>query len=147
MSVGGLADGRWLIVHTTSQGRNGARDVRLVYANGSNGTVDMNAAVWLTSNQGTNHATMPKVELLGDYVLVTYAQWDSTQKHALSWYGAVLDSALEPVVAPQLLTGVEFVDSEPLFRFAGGPNAEKVGWVSGNAAHGLSVHVATPTFD
>jgi hypothetical protein len=86
---------------------------------------------------------MPKVERLGTDVLVTYALWDSTVKHQLTWYAAVLDQALNVIAAPRTLANVEFVDSAPLFRFAGGPNAGRVGWVSGNAAHTLSVHVAT----
>ncbi len=136
-----MPDGRFLIVHTTSQGRS-ARDVRLLYTNGSTGAVDSAGAVWLTTNQAGSDATMPKVELLGDYVLVTYALWAG--KHALTWYTAVLDSTLKTVVMPAAATGIEFVDSEPLFRFPGGPNIDKVGWVSGNAAHSLTVHVASP---
>ena len=136
-----LSDGRFLIVHTTSQGRS-ARDVRLVAANGSTGVAEANA-VWLTTNQGTTQATMPKVELLGDDVLVTYALWDSTQKHQLTWYAALLDAKLASVVMPKAISGVEFVDAAPLFRFKGGPNAGKVGWVSGNASHTLSVRVAS----
>lgn len=138
-----VQDGRFLMVHTTSQGR-GARDVRLVYADGATGKADLAGAVWLTTNTGTVNATMPKLERLGDYVLVTYAQWDSTKKHQLDWYAAVLDGTLKTVVAPAAIPGVEFVDSAPLFRFAGGPNAGAVGWVSGNATHTLTVHVATP---
>jgi len=140
-----MKDGRFLMIHTTSQGR-GARDVRLVYADGATGKADLAGAVWLTTNTGTVNATMPKLERLGDYVLVTYAQWDSAKKHQLDWYTAVLDPSLKTVVAPALVSGVEFVDSAPLFRFAGGPNAGAVAWVSGNAAHTLSVHVATPTY-
>jgi hypothetical protein len=136
-----LSDGRFLIVHTTSQGRS-ARDVRLVFANGSTGAAEANP-VWLTTNQGTTQATMPKVELLGDNVLVTYALWDSTQKHQLTWYAALLDAKLATVAAPKAISGVEFVDAAPLFRFKAGPNAGKVAWVSGNATHTLSVRVAS----
>ncbi len=139
-----MADGRFLMVHTTSDGR-GARDVRVVYADGTTGKADLAGAVWLTTNQGTVNATMPKLERLGDDVLVTYALWDSAKKHELDWYAAVLDASLKTVVAPAAIAGVEFVDSAPLFRLAGGPNAGAVAWVSGNAAHTLSVHVATPT--
>ena len=135
------SDGRFLIVHTTSQGR-AARDVRLVLANGSTGVAEANP-VWLTTNQGTTQATMPKVELLGDNVLVTYALWDSTKKHQLTWYAALLDAKLATLVMPKPISDVEFVDSAPLFRFKGGPNAGKVAWVSGNAAHTLSVRVAS----
>ena len=140
-----MKDGRFLMIHTTSQGR-GARDVRLVYADGTTGKADLAGAVWLTTNQGTVNATMPKLERLGDDVLVTYALWDSAKKHQLDWYAAVLDASLKTVVAPAPISGVEFVDSAPLFRFAGGPNAGAVAWVSGNAAHTLSVHVATATY-
>jgi hypothetical protein len=143
-----MSDGRFLMAHTTSDGR-GARDVRLVYADGTTGKADAAGAVWLTTNQGTVNATIPKVERLGNYLLVTYALWDSaggTKKHELDWYGALLDASLKTVVAPAPLTGVEFVDSAPLLRLAAGPSTGAVAWVSGNAAHTLSVHVATLTF-
>jgi len=140
-----MPDGRFLMIHTTSDGR-GARDVRVVYADGATGKADLAGAVWLTTNQGTVNATMPKLERLGDDVLVTYALWDSTKKHQLDWYATVLDASLKTVVAPAAISGVEFVDSAPLFRIAGGPNAGAVAWVSGNAAHTLSVHVVTPTY-
>jgi hypothetical protein len=140
-----MKDGRFLMVHTTSQGR-GARDVRLVYADGATGKADLAGAVWLTTNQGTVNATMPKLERLGDYVLVTYALWDSSKKHQLDWYAAVLDASLKTVVAPSALSGVEFVDSAPLVRLAAGPNAGAIAWASGNAAHTLSIHVATLTY-
>jgi hypothetical protein len=130
---------RFLIVHTTSQTR-AARDVRLVFANANTGATDGDG-VWLTTNQGTAHATMPKVELIADHVLVTYAIWDKA--HNLAWNAAVLDEKLATVVQPQALTGVEFVDSAPLFRFRGGPNAGQVGWVSGNPTHTLRVNVAS----
>jgi hypothetical protein len=138
--------GKFLIVHTTSQGR-AARDVRLVAADGSSGVADGNGARWLTANQGTVHATMPKLELLGGYVLVTYASWDSTKKHELVWYATLLDADLSTVAAPQVISNVEFVDAAPLFRFKGGPNNGKVGWVSGNASHTLAVRVASLRFD
>ncbi len=140
-----LADGRFAIVHTSSQTRS-ARDVRVILASGTDGTADTAHAIWLTSNQGTTQATMPKVELLGDYVLITYALWDSGKGHALTWYAALLDDALATVVAPQAISGVEFVDSAPLFRFPAGPNAGAVGWVSGNASHTLSVRVASASY-
>jgi hypothetical protein len=140
-----VKDGRFLMVHTTSEGR-GARDVRIVYADGTTGKAATASAVWLTTNSGTVQATMPKVELLGDDVLVTYALWDSSKKHALTWYAVVLDASLKVVVPAAVVSGVEFVDSAPLFRFKGGPNAGRVGWVSGNAAHTLSVRVASLTY-
>jgi hypothetical protein len=135
-------DGRFLIVHTTSDGR-GARDVRLVHADGTTGKPDAPGAVWLTTNQGTVNATMPKVQLLGDYVLVTYAQWDSSKHHALDWYAVVLDATFKVVAPPALLPNVEFIDAAPLIRLGGGPDAGHVAWVSGNATHTLSVHVAS----
>lgn len=138
--------GKFLIVHTTSQGRS-ARDVRVVAADGSSGVADGSGARWLTTNQGTVHATMPKLELLGDYVLVTYALWDSAKKHELVWYATLLDASLATVAAPQVVSNVEFVDAAPLLRFKGGPNAGKVGWVSGNASHTLAVRVVSPRFD
>ena len=137
-----MSDGRFLIVHTTSQGR-GARDVRLVIADGATGKADASSETWLTTNQAPVNATMPKVELLGNDVLVIYAQWDSSKKHQLDWYAALLDTSLKTVVAPKLMADVEAVDSAPLFRFKGGPNAGQVAWVSGNAAHTLAVHVAS----
>ena len=88
---------------------------------------------------------MPKVELLADYVLVTYALW--TGQHQLTWYAALLDTDLQIVVLPHVISGVEFVDSAPLFRFAGGPNAGQVGWVSGNASHALTVGVASLAYE
>jgi hypothetical protein len=139
-----LKDGRFVMVHTTSQGR-AARDVRVVLADGATGKAATDGAVWLTTNKAGVNATIAKVEQLGDAVLVTYAQWDTTKKHQLDWYVTLLDPASLAVVMPaKALTGVEFVDSAPLFRFKGGPNAGRVGWVSGNAAHTLSVHVASP---
>jgi hypothetical protein len=137
-----MGDGRFLAVHTTSQGR-GARDVRLVYADGTTGKADLAGAVWLTTNAGTVHATMAKVEQLGAYVLVTYALWNSASKHQLDWYSVLLDPTLKVVAPAKAVPNVEFVDSAPLFRFKAGPNAGNVGWVSGNATHTLSVHVAS----
>jgi hypothetical protein len=136
-----MTDGRFVITHTTSQGRS-ARDVRVVLASGTNGKAEA-GAVWLTNNQGTVQATMSKVEQLGDYLVVTYANWDSSKKHELVWYAAVLDQKLATVAAPKVIPGVEFVDAAPLFHFKGGANMNQLGWVSGNTAHTLSVRVAT----
>jgi hypothetical protein len=135
-----MKDGRFVITHTSSQGRS-ARDVRVVIASASNGKSEA-GAVWLTSNQGTVQATMPKVEQLGDYLVVTYATWDSTKKHELVWYAALLDSKLATIAPPKVIPSVEFVDAAPLFHFKGGANANQLGWVSGNASHTLSVKVA-----
>lgn len=141
-----LANGKFVIVHTTAQGRS-ARDVRVVLANAATGAVDGAGARWLTTNQGTVQATMPKVEQLGDQLLVTYALWDSTKKHELVWYAALLDTALATVAAPQVISNVEFVDAAPLVRFKAGPNAGTVGWVSGNSSHTLAVRVASLRYD
>ncbi|HTM44005.1 MAG TPA: hypothetical protein VL137_03565 [Polyangiaceae bacterium] len=139
-----MADGRFVITHTTSEGRN-ARDVRVITASGTDGTADTAGAVWLTSNPADTHATMPKVELLGDQLLVTYALWPGSG-HTLSWYAALLDSSLATVVAAKQVPNVEFVDSAPLFRFKGGLNLGNVGWVSGNATHTLTVGIASPSY-
>jgi hypothetical protein len=138
--------GKFVIVHTTSQGRT-MRDVRVVAADGNTGVADANGARWLTSNQGTVHATIAKVEVLGEHLLVTYALWDTTKKHELVWYATLLDASLQTVAQPKLVPNVEFVDAAPLFRFKAGPNAGKVGWVSGNASHTLSVRVASLRYD
>jgi hypothetical protein len=138
-----LSDGRFAIVHTSSEGRS-ARDVRVVIADGSNGTP--NGSAWLSNNPGGTHATMSKVESLGEYLLVSYALWPGSG-HQLTWYAALLDSDLNIVVAPSVIQGVEFIDSAPLFVFPGGPNAGKVGWVSGNASHTLTVGVADLGYD
>jgi hypothetical protein len=136
-----LPDGRFVLVHTSSDGRT-ARDVRVTIADGDTGKAAADA-VWLTTNSTGVQATMPKVELLGDNVLVTYALWDSSKRHELVWYAALLDHNLAVVAEPKVTPNVEFVDSAPLFRFQGGANSGQVGWVSGNAKHTLSVHVAS----
>jgi hypothetical protein len=141
-----LSNGKFVIVHTTSQGRS-ARDVRVVLASAATGAADANGARWLTTNQGTVQATMPKVEQLGDQLLVTYALWDSTKKHDLVWYAALLDAELATVAAPRVIPGVEFVDAAPLLRLQAGPNAGKVAWVSGNSSHTLAVRVASLRYD
>lgn len=137
-----LADGRFVIVHTTSQGRS-ARDVRIVLADGTTGATS--AEAWLTTNTGNIQATMPKVEVLGEQLFVSYGLWDSTQRtnKKLDWYTLLVDLTLKPVGSAKAATGIEFVKSSPLFRFSAGPNAGSVGWVSGNALHTLSVNVAT----
>jgi hypothetical protein len=119
--------------------------VRLVFADGDSGAADGAGAVWLTENGGNTHATMPKVELLGEYILVNYAAWTSGS-HDLTWYATLLNDSLAEIVPPTVMPGVEFIDSAPLFRFAGGPNAGKVGWVSGNASHTLTVGVVSPGY-
>jgi hypothetical protein len=138
-----LPDGRFVLVHTTAQGRS-ARDVRVVLADGTTGATSSEA--WLTTNTGNVQATMPKVELLENFLFVTYGLWDSTKRtnKTIDWYWLALNPAdLKPVGAAKAPAGVEFVKSAPLFRFTGGPHVGSVGWVSGNATHTLSVHVAT----
>jgi len=139
-------NGKFVIVHTSSQGRS-ARDVRVVAADGNTGVADGNGARWLTSNPTNVHATIAKVEVFGERLLVTYGLWDSTKKHEIVWYATLLDAGLATVAAPHVVPGVEFVDAAPLFRFKGGPNSGKVGWVSGNATHTLSVRVASLRYD
>jgi hypothetical protein len=136
-----LADGRFVIVYTTSQGRT-ARDVRILLANGTTGATQSEA--WLTTNTGNIQATMPKVEVLGDQLFVSYGLWDSTQRtnKKIDWYSLLVDLNLKPLFAPKAAPGIEFVRSSPLFRFPAGPSAGRVGWVSGNAMHTLSVNVA-----
>jgi len=138
-----LADGRFVIAHTTSQDR-AARDVRIVLVNGSTGATLSEA--WLTTNTGQIQATMPKVEVLADKLLVSYGLWDSTQRtnKKIDWYLLLLDLTLKPLGAAKAAPGIEFVTSSPLLRFPAGPNAGNVGWVSGNAMHTLSVNVVSP---
>jgi hypothetical protein len=139
-----LSDGRFVIVHTTAQGRS-ARDVRVVLADGTTGATSTEA--WLTTNTGNVQATMPKVELLDNrFLFVTYGLWDSTKRtnKNIDWYWLALDAAdLKPIGGAKAPAGVEFVKSAPLFHFSGGPHASSVGWVSGNAMHTLSVNLAT----
>jgi len=138
-----LSDGRFVIVQTTSQGRS-ARDVRILLANGTTGATLSEA--WLTTNTGNIQATMPKVEVLGDVLFVSYGLWDSTQRtnKKIDWYSLLVDLTLKPLAAAKAAPGIEFVRSSPLFRFSAGPSAGSVGWVSGNAMHTLSVNVASP---
>ena len=137
-----LADGRFAIVHTTSQGRT-ARDVRIVLTNGTTGATESEA--WLTTNMGKLQATMPKLEALGDKLLISYGLWDSTQRTTkkIDWYSLLVDLTLKPVAAAKAATGIEFAPSSPLFRFPAGPSAGSVGWVSGDTMHTLSVNVAS----
>jgi len=137
-----LADGRFVLIHTSSQTRS-ARDVRVVLANGTTGA--MSTEAWLTTNTGNIQATTPKVEVLGDKLFVSYGLWDSTQRtnKKIDWYSLLLDMTLKPLGAAKATPGIEFVKSAPLFRFPAGPSAGSVGWVSGNAMHTLSVNVAS----
>ena len=83
--------------------------------------------------------------MLGDKLFVSYGLWDSTSRtnKKIDWYSLLLGLDLKPVGAAKAAPNVEFVTSSPLFRFAGGPSAGSVGWVSGNAMHTLSVNVAS----
>jgi len=131
-----------VIIHATSQTR-GARDVRIVLADGTTGATSSEA--WLTVNTGNIQAMMPKVEMLGDKLFVSYGLWDSTQRtnKKIDWYTQMVDLSLKALGSAKAATGIEFVKSSPLFHFSGGPNAGNVGWVSGNALHTLTVSVAS----
>ena len=102
---------------------------------------------WLTTNTGNTQATMPKLEVLNQELWVTYGLWDSTDRtnKTINWYSLLVDMSLKPASAVKAIPGVEFVAGSPLFKFAAGPNAGKVGWVSGNAMHTLTVNVAAIT--
>ena len=88
---------------------------------------------------------MPKVELLGQTLLVSYGLWSSSTRNnkKIDWYFVLLDQALKPLMQPKMVSGVEFTPSSPELRFAQGPNAGSVAWVSGNTSHTLSVNVAS----
>ena len=137
-----LDDGRFVIVHTTAQDRT-ARDVRILLANGTTGATLSEA--WLTTNTGNIQAMMPKLERLGDKLLVTYGLWDSTQRtnKKIDWSSQLVDLTLKPVGTAKVATGIEFAPSSPMFRFPAGPSAGAVGWVAGTALHTLSVNVAS----
>jgi len=138
-----LHDGRFVIVHTSAQGRS-ARDVRILLVNGTTGA--MSADAWLTVNTANIQATLSKLEVLGDKLLVTYGLWDSSQRtnKKIDWYSQLVDLTLKPIGAAKVATGIEFSPSSPLFRFPGGSSTGSVGWVSGNAMHTLSVNLASP---
>jgi hypothetical protein len=138
-----LSDGRFVMIHTSSQGR-AARDVHVVLAD-STGVKTSDA--WLTTNTGNIQATMPKVEVLNQELWVTYGLWDSTSRtnKTINWNSLLVDMSLKPASAVKAVPIVEFVAGSPLFEFAAGPNAGNVCWVSGNAQHTLTVNVATVT--
>jgi len=138
-----LADGRFAMIHTSSQGRT-ARDVHVVLAS-SSGVMASDA--WLTSNTGMIQATMPKLQMLNQELWVSYGLWDATSRtnKTITWYSLLVDMNLEPASVVNPLANVEFVAGSPLFSFAAGPNAGSVGWVSGNAMHTLTVNVASVT--
>ena len=102
---------------------------------------------WLTSNTGNIQATMPKLEVLNQELWVSYGLWDSTNRtnKTINWYSLLVDLNLKPASTVKAIPSVEFVAGSPLFRFAGGPNAGNIGWVSGNAMHTLTVSVASVT--
>jgi hypothetical protein len=134
-----LANGNFALIHTTSQGR-AARDVRIVLASGADGTTTSSA--WLTANAVNVEAITPKLEAVGDNILVTYGLWNSLNRtnKVIEWHVALLDANLK-VLSTYVPTGVEFTADAPLIRFTGGPNAGRVGWVSGNDAGTLSVNL------
>ena len=135
-----LSDGRFVIVHTSSQGR-AARDVHLVLVDGATGATTSDA--WLTTNPAGTEATMPKLEALSSGLFLTYGLWNSSTRtnKKIDWFWQSLDLTLKPQSSANALTDVEFVASSPLIRFSAGPNAGAIGWVSGNPAHTLSVNV------
>lgn len=138
-----LANGTFVIVHTTGQAR-AARDVRIVVASGTDGTTKTSA--WLTTNAAGVQAITPKLEAVGDNILVTYGLWKSADRtnKVIEWHMVLLDANLN-VVASNVPTGVEFTADAPLIRFTGGPNAGRVGWISGNDAGTMNVNlVSTP---
>ncbi len=138
-----LSDGRFVMIHTSSQGR-AARDVHLVLAD-SSGMKTLDA--WLTTNTANIQATMPKLEVLNQELWVTYGLWDSTSRtnKTITFSSLLVDLTLKPASAVKPVPSVEFVAGSPLFKFAAGPNAGNVGWVSGNAMHTLTVNVASVT--
>ncbi|HWZ93028.1 MAG TPA: hypothetical protein VNW92_29385 [Polyangiaceae bacterium] len=136
-----LSDGSFAMVHTSSQGRS-ARDVHVVLAS-STGVKTTDA--WLTSNTGNIQATMPKLEILNQELWLSYGLWDSTNRtnKTINWYSLLVDMSLKPASQVLAISGVEFVAASPLLKFASGPNAGNVAWVSGNSAHTLTVNVAS----
>lgn len=139
-----LASGSFAMVHTTSQGR-AARDVCIVLASGTDGTTRSSA--WLTSNAANVEAITPKLEASGDNILVTYGLWNSRDRtnKTIEWHFTLLDANLKVLSTYTAASGVEFTADAPLLRFASGPNAGRIGWVSGNDAGTLSVNlIQTP---
>lgn len=139
-----LANGNLAIIHTTSQGR-AARDVRIVLASGANGATQSSA--WLTTNAVNVQAIMPKLESVGNNILVTYGLWNSSDRtnKSIEWHFALLGADLKVLSTSGPMAGVEFTADAPLLRFGSGPNAGRVGWVSGNDAGTMSVNlIGTP---
>jgi hypothetical protein len=139
-----LANGTMALVHTTSQART-ARDVRIVLASGTDGTTKSSA--WLTTNAVNVEAITPKVAAIGDNFLVTYGLWNSRDRtnKTIEWRFVLLDANLKVLSTYGPGAGVEFTAEAPLLRFASGPNAGRVGWVSGNDAGTLTVNlISTP---
>ncbi|PRC90663.1 hypothetical protein [Solimicrobium silvestre] len=139
-----LSNGDFAIVYTTSQGRI-ARDVQIVIASGVNGTTKSSA--WLTSNTGNIQAIMPKLEVSGNNILVSYGLWDSTTRtnKAIAWHFATVDTSLNLISASNPIPGIEFITDLPLIRFSSGPNVGQLAWVSGNGQGSLSVNlIQTP---
>ncbi len=136
-----LSSGDFAIVHATSQGR-AARDVRISLVSGADGSVRSSA--WLTSNAANTQAIMPKLEAYGSGFVVSYGLWNSSNRtnRAIEWHFIQLDASLNPLVLSNPVPGIEFIADLPLLRFTGGPNAGRVGWVSGNDQGTLSVNLA-----
>lgn len=136
-----LGSGDFAIVHATSQSR-AARDVRISLVSGTDGSVRSSA--WLTSNVAGTQAIMPKLEAYGSGFLVSYGLWNSSDRtnRAIEWHFMQLDAGLNPLALSNPVAGIEFIADLPLLRFTGGPNAGRVGWVSGNDQGTLSVSLA-----
>ncbi|WP_378996155.1 hypothetical protein [Paraherbaspirillum soli] len=135
-----LNNGNFAMVHTTSQGR-AARDVRIVIAGGSDGGTQSSA--WLTSNAANVQAIMPKLEASGSGFLVSYGLWNSSDRtnKSIEWHFMQLDAGLNVISQSKAMPGIEFIADLPLLRFTSGPNAGRVGWVSGNDQGTLSVNL------
>ncbi|AMP04560.1 hypothetical protein [Collimonas pratensis] len=135
-----LSSGDFAMVHATSQGR-AARDVRISLVSGADGSVRSSA--WLTSNAANTQAIMPKLEAYGSGFVVSYGLWNSSNRtnRAIEWHFMQLDASLNPLLLSNPVAGIEFVADLPLLRFTAGPNAGRVGWVSGNDSGTLSVNL------
>lgn len=136
-----LSDGRFAIVHTSSQGRT-MRDAHVVI---TDNTGKPTADSWLTNNTGSIQGVTTKIETLGSNLWVTYGLWDSNEngglKTVINYYAVVLGTDLKVVTPAAPLMGVEMDQSPPLFKFTAGPNNGAIAWVSGNSMHTLTVNV------
>lgn len=115
--------------------------MQIVIASGVDDTTK--ASAWLTSNTGNMQAVMPKLEISGNNILVSYGLWDSTTRtnKTIAWHFATVDTSLNLLSASDPVAGIEFIADLPLMRFSSGPNAGQLAWVSGNGQGSLSVNV------